>query len=271
MDHLNQFIPKKTYAIAAGYRGGELAGAVAGAIINDDDSVMLTFPKANPFMAGQRVTLHLDNRTGVESFTPELRVYRCSYKGVVTEASEQKALVVPEEFILRHSNNDIIRFLRDAYRYPEDGRAERAIENTQLDRVLLPNENEKENKLGVWITRAVDRPHTTVMAFLSSEEDEIFVISHSGTFKSHNIHRDPRCLFAIDHRASYRFDKAIDWNYTIIVGEARIVPRDRSLFAKIQEQFIDKNPWELVFFTDPKVEMFHIRPTEILCQDKYAR
>ncbi len=271
MPGINQYIPRNTYAVVSAYRGDELVGIVAGAVIEDDDTLRLRFPKANPFVVGQEITAHLDNRTGVEEFTPDIRVHRCSYKGVVVRSTAGEAEAMPVEYVLRYSTHTLIDFRRPGYEYPSDPRTERPIPPTDLDIRMIPDPKEQENKLGVWITRARERPHTTVMAFLSSPADDIFVISHEGTFKSQNVHRDSRCLFAIDHRSSFHFQKAIDWNYTVIRGVARTVPRGTPLFDSVQGLFIEKNPWELMFFSDPKVEMFHISPEEVMCPEKYCR
>jgi len=109
------------------------------------------------------------------------------------------------------------------------------------------------------------------MAFLSSDKDDIFIISHSGTLKSKNLSRDARCGFAIDHRANYHFEKAYDWNYTIVKGEATQIPRNSKTFDIVQHQFVLKNPWEYAFFSDPKVIMYHIRPIEIMCPEKLVK
>lgn len=69
------------------------------------------------------------------------------------------------------------------YRFPEDSRPETALPSIDTRKVYLPNEKEKENKLGVWITRAEERPHTTVMAFLSSTRDAPF-FGHSGAIRA---------------------------------------------------------------------------------------
>jgi hypothetical protein len=108
------------------------------------------------------------------------------------------------------------------------------------------------------------------MAFLSSKDDDIFVISHEGSFKSSLIHRDDRCMFAIDHRASYNFERRYEWNYTILKARAEIVEKDDPSFREIQSMFVEKNPWELPFFSDPKAELFHLEPLEIMCPEKYA-
>jgi hypothetical protein len=270
MDRLFNYLPPRTYGIVSAYHGDEILALVAGVTIREDDSLLLSFPKANPFRKGELVTIHLDNRTGIETFTPDLRVYRCSYKGLVVDSRGEELVVAPEEFLLRYSNRAVIEYMRDGYRYPPDGREGRDLAAASLDPGLLPDPHEEANKLGVWITRGIDRPHTTVMAFLSSRKDDIFVISNRDSFKSSLAHKDGRCAFAIDHRAEYNFERKYEWNYTILTAEARLVPKESPDFGRIQALFVEKNPWEIAFFTGPWVELFHLEPLKILCPDTYA-
>jgi hypothetical protein len=264
---LLKYLPQQTYAIAAGYRNDKIIAVVAGALINEDNSIRLIFPKGNPFKTNQRITLHLDNRTGAEAFSVELRVYRCSYKGLMAEAEKDACLVTPLEYDLRFSNRSAEFFKAPAYEYPQDKRGEEIIEKAELTETPVTDDKEEKNKLGVWITKAEDQPHTTVMAFLSTSKDDIFVISHKDSFKSRLVHRDADCCFAIDHRANYVFEKAYDWNYTIISGRVREVPHGSPLFFDIQNMFVEKNPWEFVFFTAPDMELFCLSPEEILTPD----
>jgi hypothetical protein len=264
---LINYLPQQTYAITAGYIDNEIIAVVAGAIINEDNSIRLIFPKGNPFTAGQKITLHLDNRSGAEAFSAELRVYRCSYKAVMTKAEKDEGLVTPLEYDLRFSDKSAEFFKAPVYEYPQDKRGEAIIEKATLREAIIPNDKEERNKLGVWITKAADQPHTTVMAFLSTSTDDIFIISHSGSFKSGLIHRDADCCFAIDHRANYVFEKAYDWNYTIISGKVREVPHGGDLFLDIQHLFVEKNPWEFAFFTAPNMELFCLSPEKILTPD----
>jgi hypothetical protein len=268
--HLADYLPRQTYGIMCGYQKNEIISVVAGVTISDDDSLWLQFPKVNPFHINQKITIHLDDRTGVEVYTHDFRVYRCSYKGIVSEESNNGIKVIPEEFTLRYSNNTVIGYRDTQYQYPLNVRENIKPGISRITGDILPNINEQENKLGVWITKAPDRPHTTVMAFLSSKNDDIFVISHNGTFKSSLIHKDSACMFAIDHRASYNFERKYEWNYTLVKAKAGIVERSDKAFVEIQAMFVEKNPWELLFFTDPRVEMFHLEPIEIMYPEKLA-
>jgi hypothetical protein len=72
----------------------------------------------------------------------------------------------------------------------------------------------------------------------------------------------------MDHRSVYSFEKAYDWNYTIIKGNIYEVKKESKLFAEIQNMFIEKNPWEMVFFSHPEIEMFHIQPVKVLPEYK---
>ena len=67
-------------------------------------------------------------------------------------------------------------------------------------------EKDHHNKVGVLTMLAQGQPHTTVLAFLSSLQDDVFLISMPGTFKSQVLKREPRCFFTIDERAKFTFE-----------------------------------------------------------------
>lgn len=259
---LLQYLPKKTIAIAAGYHTNGVY--VTGCTILENNRLELFFPKSHHFRNGDTITLHLDNRTGVDQFDADLRVYRLSYKGVVKNVSSSIIMVEAVEFIVMYSMTPVAQYRAPGYEFPADNRTEVLLEESPLTGNITINEKEIDNKLGVWVTKAVDRPHTTVMAFLSTPEDDIFLISHPSTFKSQLIYRNPECHFAIDHRADYIFEKAIDWNYTIIEAKTYRVSPETKLFNEIQRMFIDKNPWETTFFAFQGIEMFHLQPQKII-------
>jgi hypothetical protein len=60
---------------------------ICGVEIHDDDTLLLSFPKGHQLAAGDKITLHLDNRTGVDEYDASLSVYRASYKGRVERVS----------------------------------------------------------------------------------------------------------------------------------------------------------------------------------------
>lgn len=268
---LVNYIPRRTYAIVAGYFDDECVALVGGVALSEPYSIDIAFPKANPFFKDQKVTLHLDNRTGVEVFDRELRVYRSSVKGVVEQSFESGIRVLAMEYQVYYSNKTVETYRSGLYDYPLDDRKELSRLYSDDDRKIVFEDKEFDNKLGVLVTRGVDRPHTTVMAFISTMEDDIYLISHEGTLKSRNLGRDDRCCFAIDHRANYHFEKTYDWNYTIIKGFAAKVRKDGAEFALVQSEFVKKNPWEFGFFSDPKVDMYRIRPIEVMCPEKYRK
>jgi len=268
MGILRDNLPLRTFAVVTGYEDNGISAQVAAVQINNDDSLSLTFRKGHSFTNGQALTVHLDNRTGAESFDADIRVYRSSYKGQVSSTTASEIQVAPVAYQLFYSTRMVGEFRLPGYTYPKETRAELLLEPSTLDKVRLPDSKEHENKLGVLVTRAPERPHTTVMAFLSSDVDDVFLVSHPESFKSHNLHRDGRCCFAIDHRATYLFEKAIEWNFTILDAQALLVPRTSEIFSEIQAQFIEKNPWELVFFSDPAMEMYHLKPLRIQCSWK---
>lgn len=264
---LIDFIGNNSYAIVAGYRNNEIIAALGG-IIYHDKNIEIIFPKVNPFDVDQKITFHLDNRTGIEEFDINMKVYRVSVKARVIRKNDKSIFVEIIEYGMKYSNKIIDNYVSPEYSFPVDTRQRVQLKEASLSVNIIPNIKEKENKLGVLITKAIERPHTTVMAFLSSINDDIVIISHDDSFKSKNINRDENCVFAIDHRSNFTFEKAIDWNYTLIKGRFQKISRNNTIFKNIQSMFVEKNPWEYVFFTDEKVEMYLIEPMEIMCPEK---
>lgn len=264
---LQDFIGKRSYAIVAAYdQEGSIVAALGGVIFHGE-VIELVFPKTNPFVLGQKVTFHIDDRTGQEEFDINLRVYRSSVKAQVIRVDGASIQVKPVEYELKYSYKIAEKYTDGHYQYPPETRPLQKLAEADFSEPILFNEKEKDNKLGVLITKAPERPHTTVMAFLSSVEDDIYIISHDDSFKSGNIHRDASCVFAIDHRSTFLFEKAIEWNYTLVRGQFRTISKSNPKFSLIQAAFIEKNPWEYAFFTDKRVEMYQIKAQAIVCPD----
>lgn len=259
------YLPGKGITIVSGYTSGKTHAYVAAYLLKDDDTLTITFPKGHSFLTGQKVTLHLDNRTGVDEYDADLRVYRTSYKGTVTKISPMEMKVRPDEFMLFYSDRCIEEYKSPGFQYDQIPEIQNALPKTSITMDKLNwNGEEHRNKLGVLISSMESRPHTSLMAFLSNENDDIFLITFKGTFKSKVLHSNNKCCFAIDHRAEYNFEKALDWNYTIIEAEALRVDESNPVFSEVKYHFVDKNPWEASFFLSPDIEMFHIKPEGIL-------
>jgi len=261
---IKEFIPPKGITIISGYTREGFLSYVAIYELLRDNNIQVKFPKSHPFRKGDKVTLHLDNRTGVDQYDEDLRVNRCSYRGLVYSHSGDHLKIRPEEYQMFHSTRVVDQYQSENYKAHKLGKEvplqPASVTGAQMDW----NPLERENKLGVLLTRMQDRPHSTLMAFLSNKQDDIFFITFPATFKSQLLHRDPRCHFAIDHRGEYNFERAVDWNFTIIEAEARLVNKKSTAFKEIQYSFIQKNPWESAFFSDPQVEMFHLAPQRLI-------
>lgn len=267
MGDLRQFLPRQTVGVCAGYREGRILAAVALVTIGNDDGLHLSFPKRNPFRSGDAVTVHLDDRVGSEIYSIELRVHRSSYKGTVVSSQGNEATLSAVDFELVYGTRIVASFRAPGYGHGTDPRPPVAFSDSPLERAVLADENERSNKLGVLVTKAPQRPHTTVMAFLNTTEDDLFLITMRETFKYHNLSRDPEAVFALDHRGTFNFEHQVDWNYTLYETRAHRVDPGRPLFRRVQEEFIHKNPWEEAFFASPSVEMIHLVPRKIIHQD----
>ncbi|MHB9331704.1 hypothetical protein B2M27_09970 [Kluyvera intermedia] len=263
--NLATFLGKQVLGILAGYQRDNVVIHVCGVYIQSDNSLRVYFPKGHTFSAGDLVTLHLDNRSGVDEFDAEISVYRASYKGRVISQEEDWVVVVPRECQLIHGMSVVLEIREEGYQFPADDRPEQPVPFTMLRDMPEPESKDAVNKVGVLITMANEQPHTTVLAFLSSVDDDIFLITFPQMFKSRLLKRNPHCFFAMDERAHYTFERAIEWNYTIVEGEASLVPSDSPLYETIREAFIRKNPWEMGFFLQSNIEMYHIKRRQLVC------
>lgn len=260
-----EYMPSQLIAVVAGYQENNTHVHVVAAELRENNELTITFPKPHSYSSQDLITLHLDNRSGVELYDAELEVYRASYKGRVVSAVGDKVILVPLEVMVFYGTNCVYEFQADDYQYPLDDRPERSVKPTPLLGGITSDDAEFENKVGVLVTQAMGQPHTTVMAFLSSTDDDIFMITSPNSFKGQLLSRSSRCFFAIDHRNTFTFETHIDWNYTIISAEAYRVEKDSLLFAQVRELFIVKNPWEAGFFLADGIEMYHLKSQGMVC------
>jgi hypothetical protein len=263
--NLISYLGRQILGVLAYYEPHGTVVHICGVYPLGDDRLRLYFPKGHRLSVDDRVTLHLDNRSGVDEFDADIRVYRASYKGRVIEVEEDWAVVAPRECLLMHGMKPVLNLREPGYTFPGDPRPENLLPLTPLWRLPPLAGRDHPNKIGVLITHAHEQPHTTVLAFLSSENDDIFLITFPETFKSRLLKRDPHCFFVMDERAAFTFERAIEWNYTIIEGDASIIPNDAPLFEAVREAFIEKNPWEIGFFVRADLEMYHIKRRHIVC------
>lgn len=238
---------------------------ICGVEVLSDKRLRLIFPKGHRLQAQQLVTLHLDNRTGVSEYDADLKVNRLSFKGVVARTHDNEVLVDAEEYQVFYGASVIKEYRAAGYDFAQDSRLAQPLPLTPLDTLPRIDDSEHDNKIGVLLTFAPNRPHTTVMAFLSTQDDDVFFITLPSTYKSQLLSRDNRCYFAIDSRATFTFEQAIEWNYSIISGQVYQVAKPSAQFAEIQQAFIAKNPWEVGFFTHPDIEMYHLKAQRVVC------
>lgn len=265
---LASLIGSPALSVAAAYAStGETQVHICGVTFTENDGLELYFPKGHPFQLEQKITLHLDNRTGVDTYDAELLVYRTSYKGKINAINGKHLRVEAVHFEVTYGANIVYSYNAPDYQRPSDERPLLTLPETPLTQVPLPDMRENENKIGVLVTQANSQPHTTVLAFLSTPDDDIFFITFPATFKSQLLKRDSSCHFAIDARAVFTYTKALEWNYSIIEAEAYQVSKTNPLFEPIRELFVEKNPWEVGFFLAPDVEMYHLKAKRVLLPD----
>ncbi|SBS30468.1 hypothetical protein MAQ5080_01677 [Marinomonas aquimarina] len=256
-------------AVAGAYKDAEVSDdmeiAICGVEFRSDTELHLSLPKGHQLLPDQLITIHLDNRTGVSEYDAELKVYRGSFKGRVVETHGFSVTVVALEYQVFYGASIVKQYRAPDYAFPADRRPLQALPISPLQTLPDIDEAESDNKVGVLFSYAMEQPHSTVMAFLSSSNDDIFFITFKGTFKEQVLKRETQACFAIDGRASFTFEHAIEWNYSIVAGEVYQIPKGSALFEKVRERFIAKNPWEVGFFSHPEVEMFHLKAERVIC------
>lgn len=255
---LKDYLGEQFLGVLASYQAGTTVHHIGGVYPRRNDQLRFFIPKGHALSLHSLVTLHLDNRTGVDALDADLRVYRASYKGIVIEIDENWVLIDPLECQLMHSFKLIEDIRAASYAYPQDLRPPRPLLHANIAQMAPPEPRDHENKVGILTTLTPEQPHTTVLAFLSSINDDIFLIIEPGTFKLSVLQRDPRCFFVIDERATFTFDEAVHWNYTIIESSAREIPKDTPLYEQVRNAFINKNPWEAGFFLLDGLTMLHL-------------
>lgn len=271
---LSDAIHDPVITVVASYAGDDTADPTTAPIqlhigqvwFDEDFRLRLWLPDGHDFRARDLLTLHLDNRTGVDSYDAELQVYRTSYKGQVLQLlNDNRLLIACRDFSLVHGISEVLAHRAPGYAFPADERPLQPLPVTPLTELPQLDPDQRDNKIGVLVTRTAEQPHTTVMAFLSTREDDIFIISFPSTFKVQQLQRNPSCCFAIDERANFTFDKAIQWNYTLIDAIAHEVPVDHPIYEPVKNAFIEKNPWEVAFFDDPNVRLYHLQCQTSFC------
>lgn len=263
--NLRFLLGKKVIGVASYYRKDRLYPDVVICMIAiaKDDSLVLEWPLEQPINVGDFITVHLDNRTGVWEYDADLEVKRLSYKGEVASQSGSAVQLKPREFEVYYGPSICYDYQMPGYSHAPDNRPDVPLPETPLQSLPQPEADEDDNKIGVLITQASLQPHTTVLAFLSSDNDDVFFITQPHTFKAKVLLKNNLCQFAIDTRSNFYFEKSVEFNYSVVTGRAHLVPREHELYESLKQQFIAKNPWEIGFFSQDDLDMYHIHPEKV--------
>lgn len=256
---LKGYLGEQLLGVLTSYQRAGIVHHVGMVYPRSNDELRVFIPRGHALEAGTLVTLHLDNRTGVDELDADLHVYRTSYKGLVVNTDENWIVLRPIEYMLVHGNRVVARFHAHGHDFQADARPEVQLPATPLRELGPIREQEHDNKVGILTTLAVGQPHTTVLAFINTEVDDVFLVAVPGTFKLHLLQRDPHCFFVIDERAKFLFEHAIEWNYTILEMRAYRVPKDSPVYEQVRTAFLLKNPWEAGFFLMDGMEMLHLK------------
>jgi len=151
---LQDYLGEQLLGVLASYQPQGIVHHIAVVYPRRNDRLQLFIPKGHALVVGSLVTLHLDNRTGVDELDAELRVYRASYKGRVVGIDESWAAVEPVEFMLIHGTRAVEEYRAPGYAFPTDPRPQAGLPLTPLQRLTPVEEKDHHNKVGVLTTLA---------------------------------------------------------------------------------------------------------------------
>ena len=100
--NLVTYLGKQILGVLACYQQDDIVIHICGVYPQWDNRLRVFFPRGHALQVGELVTLHLDNRSGVDEFDSGIRVYRASYKGRVLSVEDDWALLAPRECVLMH-------------------------------------------------------------------------------------------------------------------------------------------------------------------------
>lgn len=270
---LKHFLGGKVLGIVAAYHDvpgslGErpLLSGVGNVKILEDDRLIVSFEDCLGLKKGMPVTVHLDNRTGSEEYDVNLRVYRSSYKGSIIERNGSEIVIRPEHYELSFSSKHALVYNRPGYLHPsfED---QGDSKDVPVGRPVPPFEASPEdayNQVGVLISRAPVRPHTTLMAFHSIANDDVFLVTWKSTLKYKILAANPHAYYAIDNRSTFTFDHHPQFNYTIIDAKVRQVDKKDPHHDELVARFIKKNPFEQSFFASDEAVLLHLETQKLV-------
>ncbi|MCG8480275.1 MAG: hypothetical protein MI724_14355 [Spirochaetales bacterium] len=261
---LAHYIGREQLGVFASWTASGARLGVARVAVGADDTLQLFVEDCLDVEAGQAVTIHLDNRTGVEEYDADLKVYRSSYKGRITRVSPGRMTVEPEHFELIYGVAPAAVWSAPGYEHPPIGETADAILPGDPVPPFDAAPEDAYNRVGVLITSAPVRPHTTLMAFHAMTEDRIFLVTWRSSLKYRLLRRDARCWFAIDNRNTFTFEKHPKFNYTIIETRARRIADDHPRHDEVVRRFLEKSPFEQGFFLHPEAVLLYLEPVKVV-------
>ncbi|MBZ0225087.1 MAG: hypothetical protein K8F51_03815, partial [Comamonas sp.] len=99
---LKDYLGEQFLGILASYQASGIVHHIGVVYPRRNNQIRFFIPRGHALAMGSLVTLHLDNRTGVDELDAELRVYRASFKGRISDIDENWVTIDPLECQLVH-------------------------------------------------------------------------------------------------------------------------------------------------------------------------
>ena len=87
---LRDYLNEQLLGIVASYQSTGVVHHIGVVYPKRNNQLQIFIPRGHALALGSLVTVHLDNRTGIDELDAELRVYRTSYKGRVLAAGDRR-------------------------------------------------------------------------------------------------------------------------------------------------------------------------------------
>jgi hypothetical protein len=134
-----------------------------------------------------------------------------------------------------------------------------ALDATQKEKVaaLVAQEH-----VAVLVTCGDRWPTANLQAFAETPELEILFIMNGAAEKFQNLTKHPEATVLLDARDVGKvetFDVTRAW----IQGLASEVPKGGPEWERLKAMFLEKNPFEAVFFNDDGLKMIRIKPRRV--------
>jgi nitroimidazol reductase NimA-like FMN-containing flavoprotein (pyridoxamine 5'-phosphate oxidase superfamily) len=125
----------------------------------------------------------------------------------------------------------------------------------------------KEKDICVLATTSADKPHCSLMAYVTDEEcREIYMVTHKQSRKYENLIKNPSVSLLIDTREEHLGSRRSDAKALTVSGTFRKID-DKNKRTQVRSKLLGRHPHVKEFLNHPDAEIFCIRVESFLLLD----